>query len=72
MRIISQQSDRREVFAWSERVGVNDDQTDKLEFFLSPFAKMENNRRPVNRYDTRDELLAAANARNCRVTWQDS
>lgn len=62
MRIISQQSEKREVFAW----------VDGGEFMLSPFPQSQNNRRPMNRYDSREALLAAANAKNCRVTWQDS
>lgn len=62
MRIITQ-SRQREVFA--EKLGEN-------EFVLSPVAEAQSGRRPVNRYDTEQELLAAANARNCRVTWQTS
>jgi hypothetical protein len=72
MRIVNQQAEKREVFAWTEVVGRNDDQTDKLEYMLSPFSQAQNGRRPINRYDSRNELLAAANLKNCRVTWQDS
>lgn len=72
MRIINQQSAKREVYAWIERVGANEDGTDKLEYFLSPFSEVQNTRRPINRYDSQNELLAAANAKNCRVVWQEN
>jgi hypothetical protein len=62
MRIVSQQSDKREVFAWGEGD----------EWFLSPFPQVQNTRRPINRYNSREELLTAANAKHCRVTWQDN
>lgn len=62
MRIITQ-SRQREVFAEK----LSDD-----EFVLSPFSEAQSGRRPINRYDTEQDLLAAANARNCRVTWLTS
>ena len=71
MRIITQ-SKQRETFAEKIRVGTNDDGTDKFEFMLSLTRETESGRRPVNRYDTEQELIEAANARNCRVTWLTS
>ncbi len=53
---------QREVFGWSDDYG----------FYLSPFATVVNGRRPINRYDTEEELLLVAQDRNCRVTWQTS
>lgn len=71
MRIITQGT-RREVFGMKEKIGVDEDGTDHHVFLLSPTAKTVSGRRPVAQFDTEAELLAAANAKNCRVTWQTS
>jgi len=69
MRIVPQQSQKREVFAEKETIGTNPDGSVRYEFVLSPVRGVENGRRPVNRYDSEQELLQAANSKGCRVTW---
>lgn len=39
------------------------------EFLLSPFAEVKSNRRPVNRFDSREQLEQYANDRRCEVVW---
>lgn len=39
-------------------------------FYLSPFPEVRNGRRPVARYDTKEELEAYATSRGCAVQWQ--
>ena len=71
MRVITQ-GKKREVFGEKIVAGTNDDGTDKHEFVLSPVREAENGRRPINRYDSEQELLEAASVKNCRVTWLTS
>ncbi len=59
MRIINNRN-QREIFGWHDDVG----------FYLSPWPAVAGGRRPINRYDSEEEILAVAEARNCRVTWQ--
>lgn len=42
------------------------------EFLLSPFPEARGGRRPIARFDSRDELETYAAARQHRVTWLDS
>lgn len=39
------------------------------EFLLSPFAEVKGRRRPVNRFDSREELEQYVTARRCEVVW---
>lgn len=71
MRIVTSNK-QREAFASKEKIGVNDDDSDRFEYYLSPQAEVKNTRRPINRYDSEAELYAAANARNCKIIWQNS
>lgn len=40
------------------------------EFLLSPSPEVRGGRRPIGRFDSRDELEAYAAARRCEVQWQ--
>lgn len=39
-------------------------------FFLSYFSGVKNGRRPMNRYDTMEELNQAVKDRNLKLIWQ--
>lgn len=39
------------------------------EFILSPFPEYKNGRRPVNRFDSREELERSVENRRCEVVW---
>lgn len=59
MRIINQKR-RRKVYASQEG----------NEFMLSPLEQAVNGYRPIARYDSKEQLLAETNVRNCEVIWQ--
>lgn len=42
------------------------------EFLLSPFAEVKGGRRPVNRFDSREQLEQYAVSRRCEVVWLTS
>lgn len=60
MRIITQGKRRRKVYAFQEG----------SEFMLSPIEQSINGYRPIARFDSREELLAATRDRKCEVIWQ--
>ena len=62
MRIITGRKLRRKVYAWKEGG----------EFMLSPFEATSGNRRPIARFDSKQDLEAAARSRNCEVVWQST
>lgn len=42
------------------------------EFLLSPFPEVRGGRRPIARFDTKEELERHAANRRCEVQWQTS
>lgn len=61
MRLMVQQArrDTRVVYAWEEGG----------EFLLSPFRETRNGRRPIDRFNSRDEIEAKAAERGVVVEW---
>lgn len=39
------------------------------EFLLSPFAEVKGKRRPINRFNSREQLEQYAETRRCEVIW---
>lgn len=39
------------------------------QFFLSPFPEVRSGRRPVARYDSKEELETYVISRGCRIQW---
>lgn len=62
MRFITQSS-RRKLYA---------EQISDGEFVLSAFPEVAATRRPVARFNTRQEVEQEAARRNCEVVWQDN
>lgn len=59
MRLITSQK-QREVFAWE----------DGEEWMISPFEEAQSMRRPIGRFNSRNELLTYAKERGVKVIWQ--
>lgn len=62
MRIVGNSRNTRTVYAWQ----------DGGEFMLSPFAEARNGWRPIDRFDSREELEARVMSRGCEVQWLTS
>ncbi len=73
MRIIAQSDKRqRKLYASVEVVGKNDDGSDREGFFVSAMEVVKDGRRPVARFDSRQELELEAFRRGCQVVWSDN
>lgn len=59
MRIIGNNRNARTVYAWQ----------DGDWFFLSPFSETKAGRRPMDHFDSREELEAHVAPRGCEVKW---
>lgn len=64
MRIITQNTRQRVVYAFKEEISEG-----VFEYFLSPVDSVTHGRRPIARFDTKQELEMVANNRNCKIEW---
>lgn len=62
MRVIGNNRKIRTVYAWQEGD----------EFLLSPFPEAKGGRRPIDRFDNKEQLEASIDKRGCEVRWLTS